>query len=434
MPESGLGQAIAALERAARFGVNPSLEAMERLCEALGDPQHAVPSVQVTGSNGKTSVTRMTAALLAAHGLRTGCYTSPHLHSLTERVIVDGVPVGAEAFSAAVMTAVEAAGPEGATQFEILTAAGFLLLRDAGVEASVLEVGMGGRWDATSVARPLVSVLTGVGLEHTEHLGPTVWHIAREKAAIIRPGGTAVLGPGTIETQAVFAGRASEVGAAVVTVREDRGDARWAVLDRPSRPGGGTLVRIEGNRGTDVTVRVRGPAYQAPNAAVAIAAAEAFLGRALSPDSTATALGAMRFPARFETLREAPPLVVDGAHNPQGAATLARAVADAWPGSKPTVLLGVLDDKDAEGIVMALAPVAAAFVCSRSASDRALSPERLAGVVEGVTGERPEVFADLEAALGRATGLGGEAGVLVTGSLTMAADVRRLTGWDREGF
>ncbi|MBA4370978.1 MAG: dihydrofolate synthase [Coriobacteriaceae bacterium] len=424
-------EAVAALTGALRFGTNPSLDKIRALCELLGHPERACRWVQVTGTNGKTSVTRMTAAVLSAHGVRTAAYTSPHLAEYRERIEVGGEPVSEADFARAVSAALDADAAldgEPATEFELLTAAGLWLMRDLGVEWGVLEVGMGGRWDATSVVEPQVAVITGVALDHMRHLGGTVEEIAEDKAQIIKPGSLAVLGPGTDAADAVLAARAGEVGAPIVRVREDGGLVAWDVVAVPDRPGGPTRLDVLSPLAGYTGIELTAPSYQAPNAGVALAACEAALGRALDRGAVRAAFASLRFPGRFELLRESPQLVIDGAHNPEAALVLAVAIAEAWPDPqrRPAVLLGVLDDKDAEGIVRALAPVVTAFVCTRSASSRALPSADLAAVVERVTGTPPKADDDLRAALALAEDIGGGAGVVATGSLTVAGEVRAL--------
>ncbi len=431
--------ALAALEAALTFGINPSLEPVTAMAEALGRPQDTFASVQVTGTNGKSSTARMTAAILQAHGVRSGLYTSPELHSYTERIEVDGDPVSEELFAAGVREALDAAVRAGVepTEFEILTAAALWVFREREVDVAVLEVGMGGRWDATSVVAPAVAVITGVGLDHMAHLGTTREAIAADKAHIIKPASATVLGPGTARVEATFLARAEAVDTHARAVRpsgeptpvaEDL-TVRYRVLAHPSAPGGAITLDVRGVHAEYAALAVHAPAYQAANVATAVAAAEAALGRALEPARTREALAATRFPGRFEVIAREPWLVVDGAHNPEAAAVLAEAVRDAWPdpASRPVVVLGVLADKDAEGIVAALAPVARAFVCVTLDSPRALAAVELAGVVERVTGNAPAVAANVTEGIAAAFATGATA-VLVTGSIRTAAEGRRAGG------
>jgi dihydrofolate synthase/folylpolyglutamate synthase len=421
-------EAVLALDGALRFGINPSLDGIRALCAELGEPQLAYRCVQVTGTNGKSSVTRMVAAILAAHGERTGAYTSPHLVSYTERIEIDGTQVSENEFARGISAALGAAERAGGeyTEFELLTAGALWLLRQRGVCLAVLEVGMGGRWDATSVVVPAVAVVTGVALDHTERLGDTVEQIAADKAHVIKRGSVAVLGPGTAAVRAIFESRAEQVGAKVVTVGE--GDVHFSVLWWAQRPGGDTVLRVIA-RGCDFgEVGVTAPAYQAPNVATAIAAAQAALEGAIDVETTRRALARMTFPGRFELVLREPPVVLDGAHNPEAAGVLATAIAQAWPDpeARPVAVIGILADKDAESIVRALAPVVRGFVCTASASPRALPAEALADLVERVTGARPPALADLPSAVEEGRRLGRTAGAVVTGSLYTVGEARAL--------
>ncbi len=421
-------EAVAALEGATRFGIHPSLDGIRALTEALGRPQDSYACVQVTGTNGKSSVTRLTAALLASQGLRSAAYTSPHLVEYAERMEVGGAPVGEADFARAAEAALAAASAvssrEDFTEFELLTAAALWLFREAGVESACLEVGMGGRWDATSVVTPAVAVVTGVGLDHTERLGATVEEIAADKSHVVKSGSVAVLGPGTAEVAGILKERAAGVGARVVTVGASGADVTYAVTSGPDRPGGMLSMSVGGSLGAYDALDLVAPSYQAPNVATAVAAAEAALGRALAPGPARGALAAVRFPGRFELVRDEPAVVLDGAHNPQAAAVLAGAVREAFGEERPLFVLGVLADKDAEGIVAALAPVAAGFVVTRPESPRALRATELAAVVERIAGVRPDVASDVPEALRTAETSGRP--FVVTGSLYTAGEARAL--------
>ena len=432
--------AIAALEAALKFGIDPSLEGIRALSEALGRPQDAFASVQVTGTNGKSSTTRLVAALLEAEGLKTAAYTSPHLESYTERIELGGLPVGEYDFALAITAAADAArlsgGARAFTEFELLTAAALWLMRERGVDVACLEVGMGGRWDSTSVVDPSVAVITGVGLDHTERLGLTVEAIAADKSQIIKAGASVVLGPGTAPVAGIFLERAAGLGLHPRFVAEHDATspvdealtARFAVRRRPDRPGGMLALDVRGIHAEYVGLELAAPAYQAPNVAVAVAAAECALGRALDTDAARGALARMTFPGRFEVLVADPPLVIDGAHNPQAAGVLADAVLDAWPDDRvrPLCVLGVLTDKDADGIVRALAPVVDGFVVTQPESSRARDAGDLAGIVEYATGSWPEIRPDLADAVAHARMHAGSRGVVITGSLYTAGQARAI--------
>jgi dihydrofolate synthase/folylpolyglutamate synthase len=428
------------LASAVRFGIEPSLEGTRALTDAMGRPQDSFVSVQVTGTNGKSSTTRMIAALLAAEGLATGAFTSPHLESYTERIELGGSPVSEQDFALAMTAAVEASHAVGGgrtfTEFELLTAAALWLMRERGVDVACLEVGMGGRWDSTSVVDPALAVVTGVGLDHTERLGSTVEAIAEDKSRIIKPGASVVLGPGTARVVTIFLDRAAEFGSHPIFVAEDASaspvnDALtvcYALRRRPDRPGGAIELDVRGIHAEYAGLVLTAPAYQAPNVAVAVAATECALGRAPDADASRRALAAMTFPGRFELLVAHPPLVIDGAHNPQAAGVLAEAVLDAWPDdrSRPLCVLGVLTDKDANGIVRALAPAVDGFVVTQPDSTRARDAAELAAVVERETGSWPEIRPDLADAIAHARDHAGARGLIVTGSLYTAGQARTL--------
>ena len=436
--------ALAELSRALVFGINPSLDGVKALCAELGNPQNAYASVQIAGTNGKSSTARATAALLRAEGIATGLYTSPELERYPERIEIDGAVIGDEDFALAVSAALDAArtlrGPEGVgtaggfTEFELLTAAALWLFREEGIRIAVLEVGLGGRWDATSVVSPSVAAITGVGLDHTAILGDTLEAIAAEKAAIIRPASSPVLGPGTAGVERVFLARAKAVEANPRAVRRDDEPSpvaealtvRYLLVARPDRPGGTTVVDVRGAHAAYAGLALSAPSYQAGNVATAVAIAEAALGRGLDADAARGALSALTFPGRFELVRAESPIIVDGSHNPQAAVVLAEAVREAFPGTRPLLLLGVLADKDARGIVSALAPVVSGIIVTQPESPRARPATELAAIVEEVTGTRPtETYASIaEALAGTLPRLHG--GLLITGSLTTAGQARRL--------
>jgi dihydrofolate synthase/folylpolyglutamate synthase len=436
--------ATGALERALVFGIHPSLDGIRELTETLGRPQDTMRFVQVTGTNGKTSTARLIEALLRAQGVATGLYTSPHLERYPERVEIGGAVVSDGRFGAAVLAVLESAEkmrpgahgtPEGFTEFELLTAAALWLFREARVEVAVLEVGLGGTWDATSVVAPAVAVITGVALDHAAILGDSLDKIASEKAGIIKPGATVVLGPGVGEVEGILRARAYEAGAPVIGVRpnvgqaDDRledGFARFSVRSHSTMPLTLTVFDVETALATYAGLEIAAPGYQAGNVATAIASVEALLNGALSADGVGRALEAVTFPGRFETVLRDPLVVVDGSHNPQAAAVLAESIVTAWPsaGAPPQVLLGVLADKDAEGIVAAFqaAGVRIAAVCTPR-SDRALPAEKLAEIVEAATDVAPAVFSDVPSALGALLSTAGS-GLVVTGSLTTAGEAR----------
>ena len=377
------------------FGMRFGLDRMHKLMTVLGLPQRRFASIHVVGSNGKSSTVRMIAAILERHGLRTGSYTSPHLRTFAERVEVGERPLPEPAFAAAVARAAHAAelvnrtlaDDDEVTQFEALTAAAYHALASSGVEVAVIEAGLGGRYDATNVIPSKVQVLTTVGLEHTRWLGPTIEDIAREKLAVVRDHATLVTG--RLEPDAE--GVAREVAA-----------ARHARHVQVTEPWRGRL----GPRGE----------FQRWNFALAAAAAEAFVGEPVALDEAAAQV---RVPGRLEQIADAPPTLVDGAHNPDGA----RALAEALAGERFTGVVAILDDKDAAAMLRELLPLFDNVVFTRSANPRSLSPATLQSLAGQLDGPPSEIVTDPKRALERARQLG--LPVLATGSIYLIADLVR---------
>jgi dihydrofolate synthase / folylpolyglutamate synthase len=405
------------------FGMRFGLDRMRRLMTALDSPHERFASVHVVGTNGKSSTARMTAAVLRRHGFRTGAYLSPHLTSFAERVEVDERAVSREAFAAAVQRAAQAAAlvdrtlAEGdrVTQFEALTAAAYWELARAGVEVAVVEAGLGGRHDATSVIDSRVQVLTNVGLEHTRWLGPTERHIAEEKLAVVRPGGTLVTGPLGPDAAAVAKRVASERDARLVQAGRDF----RTVGERPF------AIETPGGAYAGIELRALGR-FQRANFAAAVTAAEAFTGRALDAEAVRRAAAELVLPGRLEITGHDPLVVLDGAHNPSGA----RALAESLPavvGERPVVaVVSILDDKDAAGMLAILQTVCDHAVFTRSSRPGALPPAVLESLWKQVGGSGAEVVPDPGAAVAAARTRAGEEGaVLVTGSIYLLAE---LTG------
>jgi dihydrofolate synthase/folylpolyglutamate synthase len=399
------------------FGMRFGLDRMRRLMTTLGAPQRAFRAIHVVGTNGKSSTVRMTAALLARHGLRSGAYLSPHLISFAERIRIDDEDVSAEEFAAAVWRARHATAlvdrtldeDDRVTQFEALTAAAYAQLAAAGVEVAVVEAGLGGRWDATNVIDAGVVVLTNVGLEHTRWLGPTVAHIAREKLAVVHrtdPPATLVLG---------------------ADLHPDAEAEAQAVAERQ----GATIVRAAAEPPPGVQLLARG-AFQRRNFAVACAAAEAFLGH-LDAAAAREAAASTAVPGRFQVLAGGgggAEVVLDGAHNAGGIAALAASLPEFLAGRPLVAVVSVLDDKDAAAMLAALLPLCAGVVFTANANPRALSPATLASLAGQVGGDRWAATTRVEADPRRAVALGRElAGahgvVLATGSIYLVADLLR---------
>ena len=389
------------------FGMRFGLDRMRRLMTVLGLPQRRFGSIHVVGSNGKSSTVRFIAAILERHGLRTGSYTSPHLHSFRERIEVGEEPISEAAFAAAVERAAHAAElvdrtaepDDRVTQFEALTAAAYHALAREQVEVAVIEAGLGGGYDATNVIPSKVQVLTGVSLEHTRWLGPTLADIAGEKLAVVPDRGTLVAGELDPESLAV---------AERVTAE------RHARLIRPKAAGAELPLRAAGG-------------FQRGNFALAATAAEAFLGRPLDRSAVEAAAAETVVPGRLEVVAERPLTVLDGAHNPSGARALAASLDAVLGEHRPRVaVIGVLDDKDAAGMLEALLPHVDRIVFTRSQNPRSLSPATLTTLEEKLGGPPAETVADPRAALERARALAGAGGsVLATGSIYLIADLVR---------
>ncbi len=384
------------------FGMRFGLDRMRRLLTVLGSPQERFRAIHVVGSNGKSSTVRYAAALL---GARTGSFLSPHLVSFRERIRIGDEDLPADDFARTIERVASAAakvdrtleGDDRVTQFEALTAAAYDVFAREGVEAAVVEAGLGGRWDATNVIGAEVVVLTNVGLEHTRWLGPTIRDIAREKLAVVREGATLVLGPdlhpdAREEARAVPAARVIEVAAGEAAA----GGAAGGVAPAP---------------------------FQRRNFAVARRAAEAFLGAPLD-DSAVEAAAATRVPGRFEVVGHDPLTILDGAHNPAGVEALAAALADALGGRPLTLVVSVLDDTDAAGMLRSLLPLTTNVVCTSSANPRALSPATLASLTDQLNGPAATLVPNPREALARARQLAGPDGaVLATGSIYLVADL-----------
>jgi len=386
---------------------------MRKLSTLLGLPQHRFASIHVVGTNGKSSVTRMIAALLEAHGVSAGACVSPHAARWSERVLLHGREIGAAEFATAVEKGAAAAEVvnrgleegETVTQFELATAAAFVALADARVKAAAIEAGLGGRLDATNTIPSKVTVLTSVGLDHTEWLGDTEEQIAVEKLAVLRDHSTLVLGQVSPAVAKLAEGAAAERGAKLIAAPQD--------------PGPEIELRIPGR-------------FQRRNFALACAATEAFLGE-LDRERVAVVAAGIEIPGRLERVGDDPPTFLDAAHNPDGAKALAEALPEVAAGRPVIACLAILADKDARAIVEALAPVLAHAVCTElpapSARRRAFRAAELAAVcVEA--GVATEAEADFGAAVARARDLAREAGgiLLVTGSHYALAPARAALG------
>ncbi|MGO3064475.1 MAG: bifunctional folylpolyglutamate synthase/dihydrofolate synthase [Brevibacterium linens] len=442
------------LARAGETQVELRLDATRRACEVLGDIHTAAPTITITGTNGKTSTARMIDSLITAHELRVGRFTSPHLHSVTERISVDGAPVSAHTFVRIydeiapyleiVDAQLEAEGRAKLTYFEALTVLAFAVFADAPVDVVVTEVGMGGAWDSTNVADAQVCVFTKIGLDHQAFLGDTIEEIAATKAGILdrsvadgpAPDPIAVSAVQDESAQAVLDEEAARRGVPLVT--EDRD---FRLLER-QRAVDGQLITVQGRRDvySDLFLPLHG-IHQAHNAAVAIVAAEAFLGaedKPLDPVTVAEGLARVTSPGRAELVRTGPSVVVDGAHNPDAAHVLAETLTEAFDFDYVVMVLAMLADKDSDGVIEELHRSADVFVVSENLNSRSLPAGDLAEAVrEWVDEDSVIVAADLNAALMKAIDLANSVdakspGIVVTGSIYTVAEARVLLGRGEE--
>ncbi|WP_394938184.1 bifunctional folylpolyglutamate synthase/dihydrofolate synthase [Psychromicrobium sp. YIM B11713] len=435
------------LSRAPENKMEPRLAPLYRAMEVLGEPQKAYPVIHLTGTNGKTSTARMIEAGLRAHGLSTGRYTSPHLTSVTERISINGESVSDETFVRIwdeihpylqiVDAELEAEGQPRLTYFEALTILGFAIFADQPVDVAVIEVGLGGITDATNVADGTVAVVTPISLDHTELLGDTTRDIALEKAGIIKPGAFLVSAAQPSDAAQVLLEQAQQVGA------EFRFEGVEFGVEERSVAVGGQLISVQGLAGRypELLLPLHGP-HQAENAAVAVAALEAFLGggeRELDLAVLQEAFSTVSSPGRLEVLRTAPTVVVDAAHNPAGIKASAEALEEAFSFSKLVLVLGVLREKDALGILEQLRESLGEFaeeIClTQSDSPRAIPAGELAELAldAGFEAENVHIAEKLDDALEwaveRAESNNDLAGaVLVTGSITLVAEARILLG------
>ncbi|MFC5644208.1 bifunctional tetrahydrofolate synthase/dihydrofolate synthase [Kitasatospora cinereorecta] len=422
--------------------LEPSLDRIRALMDILGQPQNSYPSIHITGTNGKTSTARMVEQLLGAFELRTGRYTSPHVESVTERISLDGAPISAERFVETYrdiepyVQMVDAGQPIPMSFFEVLTGMAYACFADAPVDVAVVEVGMGGSWDATNVIDASVAVITPVGLDHTDKLGETTGLIAVEKSGIIKQGALAVVAQQPLDAAESILRRAVEMDATVA-----REGMEFGVIRREVAVGGQlvTLRGLGGHEYEDVFIPLHG-AYQAHNAALALTAVEAFFGvggsagGALDEEKVRRAFSGVSSPGRLEVVRRSPTVILDAAHNPHGAEAAVSALGEAFGFTKLVGVIATSGDKDVSGLLEAFEPVLAEVVVTQNSTHRAMPVDRLAALAVEIFGEdrvqvEPRLDDAIEAAitLAEEEDLGG-AGVLVTGSVITVGEARLLFG------
>ena len=430
--------------------IEPSLARMKAVSHLMGDPQLTFPVIQVAGTNGKSSTARMIESLLRSFGLRTGLYTSPHLVELTERICLNGAPISPEAavatwndiepfISMVDHNSVTDGGPR-LSYFEAMTALAYSVFADSPVDVAIIEVGLGGTWDATSVCRPQVAVITPVDLDHQEYLGETIREIAGEKAGILANADAAVLGPQSPEAALILIGACEDA---------DLQPTRFGVeygVNSQALAVGGQLLSLHGLRGdySEIFLPLFGE-HQGNNAAVALAACETFLGSALlaplDEDLVREGFATVISPGRLEILRTSPTIMVDAAHNPHSAKSLATALETSFTFVGVIAVVGMLHSKDAVGFLEALSPVVSQVVITEPISPRALPAVELARLASEVLGgERVTIGGDLASALEEAIGLAdssgeyGGVGIIVTGSVVLVGDtIRLLSDPDSQG-
>ena len=433
----------AILSRTSETDIDPTLDTVREVMDLLGDPQRSYPVIHLTGTNGKTSTTRMIDSLLTALGLTTGRFTSPHLHSFRERITIGGEPIDPERLVEVydeVQPMVQlvddravASGGEPLNFFMMSVVLAYAAFADAPVDVAVVEVGLGGTWDATNVADGQVAVVTPVAIDHAQLLGSTVAEIATEKSGIIKPGAITVSSIQERDVAEILLERANDVGARILFEGNDFGvTAREVAL-------GGQQLSLRGIAGEypDIYLPLHGE-HQASNAATALAAVEAFLGggeQRLDLDVVRQGFADVTSPGRLEIVRRSPTVLVDAAHNPAGMRALRAALGDAFTFTRLVGLVAIFADKAPAEMLEILEPAIDHVVITRNTSPRSLPPRELGRIATEIFGEdrvtveesMPDAI-DAAVTLAEEDGMGG--GVIVTGSVVTAADARLLLGAD----
>jgi len=415
--------------------IQPSLDRISLLCDALGSPQLSYPTIHIGGTNGKTSTTRFIDSLLFAHGLRTGRFTSPHLEDFRERICINGEMIGAEELIfnyndiAAYFDFVDSKLPNPISFFEAVTGLAMAAFSEHPVDVGIFEVGMGGQWDATNIIKPTVTVITPIGMDHMEYLGNTIEEIAETKAGILKEGAFAVFTNQEPEVAKILLARAAELGVDVA-----REGIEYEVMSRQMAVGG-QLLTIRGTKDvySDIFLPLHGK-HQAANAAAALVAAEAFFGdQHLDLDAVKSGFAAATSPGRFEIVRRDPTVILDAAHNPHGARTLANTLQEEFTFGRVIAVVGVFADKDAAGIFNEIKDVIDGVIVTQSSSPRALPADQLAKVARAfIDNDRIFVEPDLKVAIEKAIADGSHpledetVGVLITGSVITVGEARAI--------
>ena len=415
--------------------IQPSLDRISLLCDALGSPQLSYPTIHIGGTNGKTSTTRFIDSLLFAHGLRTGRFTSPHLEDFRERICINGEMIGAEELIfnyndiAAYFDFVDSKLPNPISFFEAVTGLAMAAFSEHPVDVGIFEVGMGGQWDATNIIQPTVTVITPIGMDHMEYLGNTIEEIAETKAGILKEGAFAVFTNQEPEVAKILLARAAELGVDVA-----REGIEYEVMSRQMAVGG-QLLTIRGTKDvySDIFLPLHGK-HQAANAAAALVAAEAFFGdQHLDPEAVKAGFAAATSPGRFEIVRRDPTVILDAAHNPHGARTLANTLQEEFTFGRVIAVVGIFADKDAAGIFNEIKDVIDGVIVTQSSSPRALPADQLAKVARAfIDNDRIFVEPDLKVAIEKAIADGSHpledetVGVLITGSVITVGEARAI--------
>ena len=428
--------------RAPEHDIDPTLDRVKLALDILGDPQNSYPSIHITGTNGKTSTSRMIDSLLTAFGMKTGRFTSPHLLDVRERISLEGHPITREGFVRAwediapyVGMVDERSQEEGGPRlsfFEVFTIMAYAAFADYPVDAAVVEVGMGGRWDATNVIDASVAVITPIALDHTKWLGSTIEEIAREKAGIIKPGQVVVIMQQEEAVLDILLEQARSVDAIARVEGRD-----FEVVDRQMGVGGQMVtIRTPSAIYEDVFVPLFGQ-YQAHNAAAALVAVEAFMGgRGLDGRIVEQGLMNASSPGRMQVVRHSPTIIVDAAHNPAGAATLREAVESSFAFARIAGVYSAMGDKDVEGVLSEVEPFVDHLVVTQMPGERAADLARLEEIAGEVFGpDRVDVRESLADAVDRAAEIAeagaqpaDRSGVLVFGSVMLAGEMLKLAG------
>lgn len=415
--------------------IQPSLDRISLLCDALGSPQLSYPTIHIGGTNGKTSTTRFIDSLLFAHGLRTGRFTSPHLEDFRERICINGELIGAQELIfnyndiAAYFDFVDSKSPHPISFFEAITALAMAAFAEHPVDVGIFEVGMGGQWDATNVIQPAVTVITPIGMDHMEYLGNSLEEIASTKAGILKPEAFAVLSNQEAPAAKVLLARAAELGIDVA-----REGIEYEVISRQIAVGG-QLISIRGTKDvySDLFLPLHGR-HQAANAAAALVAAEAFFGdQPLDVEAVRSGFASASSPGRLEVIQRDPTVILDAAHNPHGARTLANAMQEEFTFGRVIGVVGVFADKDADGIFSEIKDVVDGVIVTQSSSPRALPADDLAKIATRHLGaDRVFVEPQLRTAIAKALADANHpmedqsVGVLITGSVITVGEARSI--------